>query len=517
VAGARAGAGGRGDGRARSFPVDLAPEPNILVEVEIHKRLVGKVIGPGGETAKDIRRHAQCHLHVRKEPRQDDLQVVEVSGNAQQVRAGVARVIELVTQEAGEEKALIPKVPNNNAITYFDVMPEMIGYVLGNRGGTVKTLREKTGTQIQITDASPETGLQAITIRGTPESVQEAYGIIRSMLEKYDPRRARGPPPGLSLPGSGAGAPNPRAGPRAGPQSGFGHDGPPPRFNGAPPRFEEFGPGGPGAEPYGEPFHRGPPGPMYRGAPAEFAGPGPMQRMRDDGGYGHREHEGPPAQYDGPPAYDAYGRPGPGSGAANGPGVAAAAATASATGVPQVLVLHPDGQYRPAPPGVGGVPPTGSAVAPHVGQAGLGALASNPALAQLLQLAAANNPALASLASALQQATQMQQGGAAGAPPAAGAYGQPGYPQPYGAPPAQGYNAVYGMPQAYGQPPYSAPQGAPGGGYPQYAYPPAAEYSNPAAAPPASAPDSAAAYYSHYSKLYAEQHPQPTAGKDKAR
>lgn len=67
------------------------------------------MIGPGGETAKDIRRHAQCHLHVRKEPRPDDMQVVEVSGNAQQVR-----VSSTFAQESAEDllkQALCLAVP----------------------------------------------------------------------------------------------------------------------------------------------------------------------------------------------------------------------------------------------------------------------------------------------------------------------------------------------------------------------------------------------------------------------
>lgn len=45
----------------------------------------------------------------------------------------MARVVDLVTQEAGDDKSLIPRIPPNTAITYFDVLPEMIGYVLGNR------------------------------------------------------------------------------------------------------------------------------------------------------------------------------------------------------------------------------------------------------------------------------------------------------------------------------------------------------------------------------------------------
>ncbi len=77
--------GPRGD-RGPRFQVDLPPEPNILQEIFLHKKMVGKIIGPGGETSAIIRRQARCFMHVRKELLPDETQCVEISGNAAQVR-----------------------------------------------------------------------------------------------------------------------------------------------------------------------------------------------------------------------------------------------------------------------------------------------------------------------------------------------------------------------------------------------------------------------------------------------
>lgn len=54
---------------------------------------------------------------------------------------------ELVKEEDAEYKPHV--LPETSA--YMDVLPEMVGYVLGARGATVKMLKEKTRAQIQIT------------------------------------------------------------------------------------------------------------------------------------------------------------------------------------------------------------------------------------------------------------------------------------------------------------------------------------------------------------------------------
>lgn len=64
---------------------DFPPEPRIMQEVIMLRRWVGKIIGPGGETANSIRRAANVQLHVRQERGAGDTQVVELTGTPGQV------------------------------------------------------------------------------------------------------------------------------------------------------------------------------------------------------------------------------------------------------------------------------------------------------------------------------------------------------------------------------------------------------------------------------------------------
>jgi hypothetical protein len=65
---------------------ELPQEPSILQEMVVGRRNIGKVIGPGGEVAASIRKATRCQLHVVPHVnRADDTQIVEISGNAQQV------------------------------------------------------------------------------------------------------------------------------------------------------------------------------------------------------------------------------------------------------------------------------------------------------------------------------------------------------------------------------------------------------------------------------------------------
>ncbi|KAJ9524986.1 hypothetical protein QJQ45_005910 [Haematococcus lacustris] len=391
--------GQRAQPGSRRPPGELPREPSIMQEMAIHKRMIGRIIGPGGEIAANLRRTTRCGLHVRKEVnRQDDTQIVEVSGNAQQLKEGVNRVLELLRVDT--DKDYTPRMPPH-ATTFFDVLPEMVGYVLGARGVTVKAIKEKTKTQIQISDVHPETGLQAITIRGNPSAIQEAYTTIVVMLDRFDPRRTRPPPTGLGQNhGEGGG----------------------PGGAGLPPHMTQSGhPGGVGgllgalnghlmSQQHGAMMHF--PGPGYPGGGLGGGGglsggfgPGHMGYEGFDPGMGNGEfgpgpegygpgHEGADADWlrgleggrprQGLGGPEGYGLHGPGAmGFGGGRGAAGRevgqedryggrgldmrsnplplgglAGGSGAAAVPQLLVLHPDGTYRPAQlvlnPGAGG-------------------------------------------------------------------------------------------------------------------------------------------------------------------
>lgn len=305
------------------------------------RKRTGVILGPGGQTASEIRRQCRCQLHVRKDTRPDETQTVEISGSLLQVRAGVERVRDILLAEDKDMAIVIPP----DAFSYIDVLPEMVGYVLGSRGSTVKTLKEKTGTQIQITDINPDTGLQAILIKGKPENISEAHHTVVKMLERFDPRRTRPPPIG--------GPPAPLMGPGGyGPPPGYGPDpyGPPDLDAGP------MGPPGYGPPPYGYPDELdrygppgvdGPPPPYMRGGRDRYAPEDPWmapprasaQYSSAAGGYGSQPPAAAPAA------------------AAAAPAVAAAPAAdpnAPPGSTPQVLILQPDGTYRAAQIMLGG-------------------------------------------------------------------------------------------------------------------------------------------------------------------
>ncbi|KAF5833839.1 hypothetical protein DUNSADRAFT_9713 [Dunaliella salina] len=379
-----------------------------------------------------------------------------------QVHAGVERVRGILLAEDKDMAIVIPP----DAFSYIDVLPEMVGYVLGSRGSTVKTLKEKTGTQIQITDINPDTGLQAILIKGKPENISEAHHTVVKMLERFDPRRTRPPPIG--------GPPAPLMGPGGyGPPPGYGPDPYAPDLDAGP-----MGPPGYGPPPYGydDMDRYGPPGvdapppPYMRGGRDRYAPEDPWmappraapQYSSAAGGYGSQPPAAAPAA------------------AAAAPAVAAAPAAdpnAPPGSTPQVLILQPDGTYRAAQIMVGGgaqytQPPAGS------------------------QPLAASQPLTVSAAMAVQP--QQQQPLAY----TSAAMQQPQYPQP----------AQYLQPAQ--QQAAAQPQASPAPAQPQPAAAVALPTANGAAAAPATAAAAAPAtsgsmtlqqmqqYYSMYAQMY---------------
>ncbi|GLI61104.1 hypothetical protein VaNZ11_003388 [Volvox africanus] len=382
----------------------LPDEPILLQEVILSKRLAGVLIGTGGSNVSIVRRESKCKVHVSEVRGPDQTQTVELTGTEKQISNAVGSIRRILTEFDPEHKVDIkPSVE-----TTVEIYPEMVGSVLGKSGATIKVIRQKSGAHVRVEDLQPGERMQLVLINGNIEQVKSAYAEVKGIIDRFDPSKVKGgfaapmmphprsmmpPPPG---PGGRYGPP--------GPDDRYGPSGPDPRGRGPPmpdwyddgydypPNMD--GPYGPmgrmdAARPSGPRGAGGPYGPM-RGSPPPGAGGrygptapdmGPVgPRASGYGGGPEGPYRGPiggPEPYAGGPVADPRMGPG-GTGGPSQPQPAQSQPTyqpaatyvqpAAAPAQPQpqtvqpsaipagaqqqvgpvVLMLQPDGTYKPA-------------------------------------------------------------------------------------------------------------------------------------------------------------------------
>eukprot|EP00798_Chlamydomonas_sp_ICE-L_P019078 gene19078-25678_t len=343
------------------------------MEIPVHRKICGAIIGPQGQSVASIRKQARVQLHVHRDVK-DEMQIVELRGNSEQTKTALALVRKLVQET---EPTAVIEAPKTVFI-HLDVVPEMVAPILGSKGSTAKSILTKTKAQIKIGDINPESRLQRVSIIGDVEAVKLAYVTVRTIISRFNPSRVKTLPPA-----------------------------------------NRRGPGGPAFDPFlaGPPppfFPMGPPGP-------EFMGSGPMVRGPPYGRMGGRPEGpgGPPrggGYMDRPPPRDGplLGPHGYGNHGANEPLLPAYRGPAGEA-PPPILMLQPDGTYKPAPAGSQG-PPMGQAQHQAPGNAGpAGASTASTAAALLSQLSSSGLAQLPGLGPALMSLLQQQASGQAGA------------------------------------------------------------------------------------------------------
>ncbi|EFJ48240.1 hypothetical protein VOLCADRAFT_104736 [Volvox carteri f. nagariensis] len=273
----------------------LPDEPIMLQEVVLSKRLAGVLIGTGGSNVSLVRRESRCKVHVSEVRGPEQTQTVELTGTEKQISNAVASIRRILTEFDPEHKVDIKPTVE----TTVEIYPEMVGSVLGKAGATIKVIRQKSGAHVRVEDLQPGERMQLVMIHGSIEQVKTAYAEVKGIIDRFDPAKVKGgfaapmmPPPRSMMPPPGPAGPGGRYGP-PGPEDRYGPPGPDPRGRG-PPAPEWYDDG------YEYPPNDGPYGPMGRMDGARAPGPrgaggpyGPMRGSPPPGAGGRYGATGP--------------------------------------------------------------------------------------------------------------------------------------------------------------------------------------------------------------------------------
>jgi len=188
-------------------PDHLMGAPNqpgeFAVEHMIPASKVGLIIGKGGETIRNLQERAGCRMvMIQDGPYQNAPEKpLRITGDPQKCQYGKQLVLDLLTEKELEGKPGMDfknRGQNQNfgggkgaVSTEVPVPREIVGFVIGKGGDTIKRIQAETGCRVQFT--MPDTGGQdrMCSLQGDPQQINEATQKIREII---DTSRSRGPP-----------------------------------------------------------------------------------------------------------------------------------------------------------------------------------------------------------------------------------------------------------------------------------------------------------------------------------
>jgi len=162
-------------------PVGLGQPPQTMeaaqhtsTVINCPQNVVGRVIGRGGETIKNLQLRSGCHIQIDQNYPEGMPRKITVSGSILQVPQAVAMVNQKINDHG----------PSTGGTTQtIDCPKNLVGRVIGRGGETINDLQQRSGARIQILQDVPEGTPCKVTINGTPQTVEVALKLVNDVIQ----------------------------------------------------------------------------------------------------------------------------------------------------------------------------------------------------------------------------------------------------------------------------------------------------------------------------------------------
>ncbi|KAJ3092369.1 hypothetical protein HK102_008158 [Quaeritorhiza haematococci] len=183
-------------------------EANIKVqrELSIPSRVVGLVIGRGGENLKRIERESNTKIQFSPQDPQSEERLVTLMGSEEDLKRAEGMIMEIVesgNQQRQQYQRGPPPPPDHpppgtNTIQ-IQVPANRVGLVIGRGGETIHSLQNQSGAKITVTPDSQvdrSASTRTVTITGTPPAIEKAQALIDEIVNpQYKGGPGAGGPP----------------------------------------------------------------------------------------------------------------------------------------------------------------------------------------------------------------------------------------------------------------------------------------------------------------------------------
>lgn len=142
--------------------------------VDIPAAMVGKLIGKGGETIKQLQFSTGTKVQIDHQT-PGDMKKVSIQGNTREQVEGAKRQVEQIvsTDDAGGAGGAQESVECPQGI---------VGRIIGRGGETIRALQQASQAHIVVDQNFPEGQPRRVNISGRPDSVERAVKMVTELI-----------------------------------------------------------------------------------------------------------------------------------------------------------------------------------------------------------------------------------------------------------------------------------------------------------------------------------------------
>jgi far upstream element-binding protein len=161
--------------------VDPPAQSSVEERAELHKDLVGRVIGKGGEMIRDLQARSGCRVDVDQNVALDAPRIITYRGTRESVDFAKQLVATLCSQDGRDAELPLGMATRKELI----VPASSIGKVIGRGGEMIRDLQTRSKSKIQVDHSGssvvdPNTRLVVVT--GTEDAVVKAEEMIMFLV-----------------------------------------------------------------------------------------------------------------------------------------------------------------------------------------------------------------------------------------------------------------------------------------------------------------------------------------------
>ncbi|KAK9831540.1 hypothetical protein WJX81_007383 [Elliptochloris bilobata] len=160
------------EAQAAPAPAMQASQAGFTDVVDIPAGMVGKLIGKGGETIKQLQYSTQTKIQI-DHMTSGDVKKVSITGStAELVEAAKAQVMGVV---AGDERG-------GEAQNTVECPQGIVGRIIGRGGETIRALQQASQAHIVVDQNYPEGQPRRVNISGRPDAVERATKMVSELI-----------------------------------------------------------------------------------------------------------------------------------------------------------------------------------------------------------------------------------------------------------------------------------------------------------------------------------------------
>ena len=158
--------------QAAPAPAMQASQAGFTDVVDIPAGMVGKLIGKGGETIKQLQYSTQTKIQI-DHMTQGDIKKVSITGaSTDLVEAAKAQVMQVV---AGDDRG-------GEAQNTVECPQGIVGRIIGRGGETIRALQQASQAHIVVDQNYPEGQPRRVNISGRPDAVDRATKMVSELI-----------------------------------------------------------------------------------------------------------------------------------------------------------------------------------------------------------------------------------------------------------------------------------------------------------------------------------------------